>query len=373
MLQAKIAIPATTLALARSIAVAVTCLVSGLASAEPYLAVYKGMQCSGCHSHSAGGGMRNAYGNVFAQTELAARRIGADDAGLWTGAVSKWLSVGANLRADYRYSDVPDEDVRPEFGVRRATIYAEAQLIPGRLALYADQQIAPGSSLNREAYIRYTTADRRFGLMAGQFFLPYGLRLQDDAAFVRQVTGTNFTNPDRGVQAMWQTATWSTQLSLTNGSGGGTETDTGKQVSWLAQFVRDLWRVGASVNVNDSDSGERRMGNLFAGLRTGPVAWLAEIDLIRDDLPDGREQDGLAGYVEANWLYRQGHNLKFAYDYFDPDRDIDEDHRVRWSLLWEFAPIQFLQVRVGARVHDGPPQNRFANRDEFVAEAHGFF
>ena len=45
--------------------------------AEPYLAVYKGMHCSGCHSHPAGGGKRNAYGNVFAQSEMPAARLGA--------------------------------------------------------------------------------------------------------------------------------------------------------------------------------------------------------------------------------------------------------------------------------------------------------
>jgi hypothetical protein len=59
-------------------------LLAGFASdpvvAEPYLAVYKGMQCSGCHSHPAGGGKRNAYGNVFAQSEMPAARLGAPDA-----------------------------------------------------------------------------------------------------------------------------------------------------------------------------------------------------------------------------------------------------------------------------------------------------
>ena len=65
-----------------------------LAWGEPYLAVFKGMHCSTCHSNSTGGGMRNSYGNIFSQTELAARRLGADvDKDLWSGAVTKWLSV----------------------------------------------------------------------------------------------------------------------------------------------------------------------------------------------------------------------------------------------------------------------------------------
>ncbi|MDZ7644337.1 MAG: hypothetical protein U5K76_09105 [Woeseiaceae bacterium] len=199
------------------------------------------------------------------------------------------------------------------------------------------------------------------------------MRFQDDDAFVRRVTGTNFTNSDRGVQALYESGPWSTQLSLTNGSGGGAETDSGKQASWVLQFVQDGWRLGASANFNDSDTGDRQMQNVFAGIRTGPIAWLGEADLIRDDLPDGRTQDGVAAYVEANWRFLKGHNLKLAYGYFDPNRDLDEDHRVRWGLLWEYSPFQFLQLRAGARLHDAPPQNPFDNRDEFVAEIHGFF
>jgi hypothetical protein len=345
---------------------------SDKACAEPYLAAYKGMQCSSCHSHPAGGGMRTVYGSTFAQTELPARRIGPADADPWTGEVSRWLSIGANLRADYRYVDTPGQDVASSFDVRRGTAYLEARLVPDRLSVYVDQQFAPGATLNREAYVRLNSAGGRFHLVAGQFFLPYGLRFQDDTAFVREVTGTNFTNPDRGLQVGYEAGPWSTQLSLTNGTGGGTEIDTGKQLSWIAQFVRQGWRLGTSVNFNDSDAGDRQMQNLFLGLRTGPIVWLAEADLIQDDLPVGGRRDAIAGYLEANWLLLDGHNLKFAYDYFDPDDDLDEDHNVRWSLLWEYVPMQFLQLRVGARIYDGPQQNDFLNREEYFVEIHAF-
>lgn len=346
--------------------------VAGRAGAEPYLAVYEGMQCSSCHSHPAGGGKRTVYGNAFAQTELPAQRVGPADADLWTGEVSRWLSIGANLRTDYRYADVPDQDVESEFAIRRGTAYVEATLVPGRLAVYVDQQFAPGATLNREAYVRLNSAGGKFHLLGGQFFLPYGLRFQDDTAFVRQATGTNFTNPDRGLQVGYESGPWSTQLSLTNGTGGGAETDTGKQASWVAQYVQEAWRLGASINFNDADAGDRQMQNLFLGMRTGPIAWLVEADLIRDDLPTGGTTDAVAGYIEGNWLLRKGHVLKFAYDYFDPNDDLDEDHNVRWSLLWEYAPLQFLQFRLGARVYDGPSQDDFLNRDEYFLEIHAF-
>ena len=118
--------------------VSILLLPAGNALAEPYLAVFKGMQCSNCHSHPSGGGKRNVYGNVFAQSELPARRAGSEAAELWTGEVLKWLSVGGNLRADYQYTDTPNQASVTEFDVTRGTVYVEVNLIPNLLSLYLD-------------------------------------------------------------------------------------------------------------------------------------------------------------------------------------------------------------------------------------------
>ncbi len=355
------------------VGIAILYLVAMPAHSEPYLAIYKGMQCSSCHSHPSGGGLRTAYGNVYAQTELPSERIGGGDSQLWTGEVLDWLSVGANLRAGYQSVDVPGAETTSEFDVKRGTVYLQAKIIPNRLSLYIDQQVAPGSSLNREAYIRLNTSDQRFHFAAGQFFLPFGLRLQDDSAFIRQTTGVNFTIPDRGIQAGFESGPWSTQISVTNGSGGGAEVDSGKQISFISNYVRSNWRAGIGFNTNNADVGDRLMQNLFFGLKTGPIAWLAEIDLINDDLVGNPEQDAIATLLEANWLVRRGHNVKISYDYFDPNDDLDENHQVRYSLIWEYTPMQFLQSRIGARIYDGIPQVNLQNRDEFFAEIHGFF
>lgn len=356
-----------------ALAIVVAAILATPVSAEPYLAVYKGMQCSSCHVHPGGGGLRNEYGNVYSQSELPAERIGDQDAALWTGKVLDWLSVGGDLRAEYRYIDTPNSPSASKFDVVRGTVYLSARLIPNRLSAYVDQQVAPGASRNREAYVRLNSRNQKFFLTAGQFFLPYGLRLQDDTAFVRLTTGVNFTVPDRGVQFGYESGPWVTQVSLTNGSGGGSETDQGKQVSLLASYVQSTWRTGVGFNTNDADVGDRQMQNLFFGIRTGPIAWLAEINLIIDDLPNAAERDALAGLVEANWILRSGHNVKLSYDYFDPDRDISEDHQARYSLVWEVTPMQFLQARFGARIYAGVPQVVLQNRDEFFVELHGFF
>lgn len=355
------------------LAVAIGAIGAPPAAAEPYLAQFKGMHCSACHSHPAGGGLRTTYGNAFAQAELPGTRLGDDSAPLWTGSVTDWLAIGGDLRADVDLVDVPGRESVAEFDLSRGTLYLEAQIIPNRLSLYIDQQLAPGSSVNREAYVRLNSADRRWYFMAGQFFLPFGLRLQDDSAFVRETTGINFAIPDRGIQLGFESGSWSGQVSVSNGTGGASEVDSGKQASAIASFVRPNWRAGLSLHNNDSDVGERNMQGVFLGVTTGRIVWLAEIDRIADDLPGQGNRDGIAGLLEANWLFGRGHNLKISHDYFDPDEDISENQQVRYSIVWEYTPFQFLQARIGARFYDGIPQVATQNRDIYFAELHGFF
>lgn len=341
--------------------------------AEPYLAVAKGMHCSACHSHPGGGGKRTVYGNAFSQMELPARRVGDSDAPLWTGELGKWFAVGGNVRAGFEFVDTPGLDETSEFRINRATVYLEANLIPGRLSVYVDQQVAPSASINREAYVRLNGSTGKWWLAAGQFFLPYGMRLQDDSAFVRLAPGVNFDNPDRGLQAGYEAGAWSVIASVTNGSGGGSETDSGKQFSAVASFVQPGWRLGMSVGTNNSDGGDREMFGFFGGLRTGPVAWLGAVDRVSDEISSTQTQHALAGLIEANWMFRQGHNLKLSYDVFDPDDDVSSNRIVRYSLLWEYTPMQFLQGRIGIRQYDGPGNTGFLSRETAFAELHGFF
>lgn len=336
------------------------------ANAEPYLAIQKGMQCSSCHSNPAGGGKRSVYGNVFAQSELAARHLG--DGKLWTGEVNKWLAIGADLRASYQNVDVPNRKNISDFDVDRGTFYVEATLIPNRLSIYVDEQFSPDDFDTREAYLRLNSKNTKWFAIAGEFYLPYGLRLQDDSAFVRLATGINFANSDRGLQAGYDSGAWSTIASVTDGNG-----DYGDQVSFVSSYVQSTWRIGVSANVNNDDAGDRTMFGFFGGLKTGPVAWLAEIDSVSDDIGAGVSADALAGLLEANWTVFGKHNLKISYDYLDPNTDVSEDHQVRYSLVWEHSPMQFLQGRVGIRRYDGVPQVAAQNRSVYFAELHGVF
>ena len=72
-------------------------------------------------------------------------------------------------------------------------------------------------------------------------------------------------------------------------------------------------------------------------------------------------------------LLRQGHNLKLTLEMFEPDSDVDDDEQDRYSLVYEYAPIQFVQLRGGVRVYDGASGIDIQNRRFAFIELHGYF
>ena len=355
-----------------SLALVLLCLAGVSTHAEPYLAVQTGMKCMQCHVNPTGGGMRNSFGNAFAATQMAAQRIDTGDQG-WLGEISRYLAVGGDFRGNASLTDVPNARSISEFEVEEARLYVNVSPIPERLSIYIDQRLAPGASSNMEAYARYWTADHSWYVKAGQMYLPFGLRLEDDSAFTRQVPGINMTTPDSAVEAGWESGPWSAQLAVSNGSSGADETDNRKQFTTQATYVQSLWRLGAAFNANNAEEGDRRAYGVFGGLKTGPISWLAEADLVTDESFEEGERDLVSGLLEANWLIVQGHNLKVTAEYFEPDRDVDEDEQTRGSVVYEFTPVQFVQLRAGARIYDGIPQNDLQNRRLYFVQVHGFF
>jgi hypothetical protein len=355
--------------------VAVALLIASLALAprvalaEPYLAVESGLKCVSCHVNPSGGGKRNAFGTLYARNQISARALELREGrSPWTGEViSRWLAVGGDFRGGYESVDVPGFADESGTDVSRATVYAEIRLVPELLSVYVDQKIAPDDSENREAYLLVKPLAGKLTLKAGQMFVPFGLRLQDDDTFVRQATGVNFLTPDDGVELGVELAKWSAQLAVIEGASGADD-----QISASAAYVQPRWRVGASVNTSEDAFGDREMQSVFAGLKTGPVSWLAELSLVEDRAPAGR-RELYATLLEGNWRLRKGHNLKLGYEYLEPDRDRDEDQQERYSFVWEYSPLQFVQSRVGVRRYNGIPNIAASNRDQVFAELHVYF
>jgi hypothetical protein len=349
-------------------------VVSTETSAEPYIAVESGLKCSQCHTNPTGGGKRNVFGMTYARAALASRNLLQDEDTVgWNSEINQWLGVGGDYRGGYTSVDQPGPDDVSEWSTTQATVYLEVSPVPGLITLYADEQVAPGNSIDREAYLLITPKDGRYFLKAGQMFLPFGLRLQDDATFVRQASGLNFDTPDKGIELGVELPKWSAQLAVSDGTAGAGSQPGKEQTSLSAAYVLPRWRLGASVNINEDPLGDREMLGLFAGFRTGPISWLAEVDLISDELPQGGTRDVYATLIEGNWRLRKGHNLKASYEFLDPSDLTSEDEQERYRIVWEYSPFQLFQARVGFTSYNGIPRIPTSNRSEFFLETHVFF
>ena len=341
-------------------------LFAGTLAAEPYLAVKTGFACSQCHVNPTGGGKRTAFGAAWAQEQLASRKLaGADFGG---GFLGDRLSVGMDFR--YGASDFDSELSSGDFSfdVERASIYLEAQLIPDKLTLYVDEQVAPGGAVSREIWGMF-----RFGktyVKAGKMFLPSGWRLQDDSAFVRLFTGINLETPDNGVEVGYANGPWETTFAVTNGNGGVSDNDAQKQLSFTGSYRAENWRLGIWLNQNETDNGDRLISGAYAGLRTGRVSWLAEYDRIEDDIPGFGDIDQTSGLLEANIELAKGHNLKLSLD--AQTTDFGEDF-MRYSVLWEYSPMQFTQLRFGYRKWDDDAVGAFQDAELLFAELHLYY
>ena len=351
-------------------ALAAGLFLTNYAPAEPYLAVQEGYKCNVCHVNPTGGGLRNNFGVTYAKALLPAETVknGMD---AWNGRLIDAVRIGGDLRADWSDSFVPNSPSQQQFGLEQFRLYADVAVIPDRLGLYIDEQVAPNSALNMEAYVRYGNSNDGLYFKGGQFYLPFGWRLQDQTAFIRELSGISMTTPEQGVEVGYEHAAWSAQLDLTNVPAAGSGEKAGHQITGQTVYVRPLWRLGIATSLTQSDAGNRRIAGLFAGVRTGPVSWLGEIDAVRDaGFVGGRSL--AAGLIEANWRIRKGQNLKLTAESYDPDRAIAHDQQARYSLVYEFTPIQFLQLRAGYRRYRGIPQSAVENQRLIFVELHGY-
>lgn len=348
------------------------CFAAFGAHGEPYLAVQLGLKCGQCHVNPTGGGLRTTFGDIFAQTVMPAEHI---DTQLdnWTGNINQVLRAGGDLRFDAMLTQAPNTASAQQFSLEQTRVYLEAEVIPNRLLAYVDEQVAPGGALNREAYVLFWNPTHDWYLKAGQMYLPFGLRLQDQTAFILTATGINMTTPDQGVEFGWERGHWDAQLAVTNGTAGGAVTGNGKQYSTQLFYVESQWRVGIAANSNDQPDGAKYAYGVFGGLRTGPISWLAQAEITNDQSLANDQGKQLATLLEADWLIARGNNLKITEEFLNPNRAVPNGEETRWSLVYELTPIQFVQIRSGYRWNDGIPQDNSEHQRLYFVELHGFF
>lgn len=368
------------------------------ALAEPYMAVREGQRCSACHVNVTGGGKRTdlvtmhakdvmRYPNFFEKLSKPVEAFGGD--------INQYLAIGADLRtsatlimqelgADGTVSNNTAFRGRldeVEIEVNEFNLYGDIRLIPDVLTLYVDQRFAP-STTTREAWGMLRLPYNIF-LKGGRMFLPYGLQLQDDFAFIRggrngsATTGFSFNQQQPAFEVGFEPDPFSIIAAVSEGPPG----DRDVQVTTTAYGIVDDLPVvrnllfGASFSRTGPPGVQTNVFGFFTGTNLGPFTYLGEVDFRYENSDaTGDEWRGtFIHYSELNYLAFGWLNTKVAFDYADDDGDISQradDSENRVSVGIEPFLSRFLQLRLFYRVSNGIESNPSHNQDLWIAELH---
>ncbi|NQZ22634.1 MAG: hypothetical protein HRT53_11320 [Colwellia sp.] len=346
------------------------------AQAEVYLAIKNNLACSACHVNPIGGGLRNDFGRIYGQTVLPSKTQQFDSKTL--AKLTQFLTLGTDARFNASYQK-NEAETSKGFSTESAQIYLHFSILETGLSFYVDEQVAPGSAINREAFVMYNFAEKSSlqgnYLKAGKLFIPYGLRIEDDSAFIRQVTGMNFDNSDNGIEYGGNFGKTTVNLYLANGTSQATNNDDSLLYGTRIEHLFPHFRLGASAMLNDGDH-QTKMFNVFAGTQWRNIGLLAEVDYINLEAANTfTKQDisQLVGLIEMNYQWRKGWNFKLTAEYFDPDNDVDENEQTRYSFITEYTPLSNIQLRLGIRVKQDIPQIPEQNYDVIFLQSHFYF
>jgi len=347
-------------------------VLASFAWSEPYIAVRTGFKCSMCHVNGTGGGKRTDYGNVYSQYKLLmATPLNDSLPYSFDPKLNKAVSLGANYRVEQvrtlEYSHggetAPSMD-RPV--IRESNIYVNIELVKNFLSAYVDETV--GSSVaNREMWAAVKPTSNSW-FKFGNMLLPYGYRLMDDAAFIRN--GTNFTYSRSGLG--YEIGYEPGPLSLVANLTADQFSSVGSAVFRDLPVVRTV-RVGGSYadKVPKAARGKNKTYGGFGGFSMGMLTFLGEMDWIQKD----DSLHSIAQYMEMDVLPTQGFNVKFAFEYYRPDTRIGQGQNGQIREIVGVEPFltSFLQLGLYYRKNDWIPQALAENQDEIYGRLHVFF
>lgn len=349
-------------------------LVGGLAwvQAEPYIAARTGFKCSQCHVNRTGGGKRTEYGAIYQQYKLMMKTAKPNQAPApFDTKLNQNVSVGANFRVEQtrrmEYSkDALKVGSSDSPVIREGNLYLQFDLIPDFFTLYLDQTMA-ASSGNREFWAMISLPGSSY-FKFGKMLLPYGLRLMDDDAYIRNKPNYTYNRHDLGYEIGLEPGPLSLTMNVTETQ----FSSVGSLIFSELPFFNSI-RVGASfgkpVQKKDSAFYKNQTYGAFGTVSAGMFTLMAERDWTKTN-----NTNMVVDFVELNVLPIQGLNFKFTHERQHPNTAIPVENNLmlRNSIGIEPFLFQYFQLGLYYRKNDWIPQNMTANQDEIFFRLHAF-
>jgi len=304
-----------------------TILFAGPLDALPRYAYRMLVSCQSCHVNPAGGGMRNIYGVTYGQETLPMKAL-REETGIdnFSTQLSEIIAVGADMRTRVIYRET---DGNTSFIQTQGDLYVYARL-NRLLGVYLDKGMNGGT----EVFGIFRVLPAKGYLKVGRFTPAYGIRLED----------RNNRAEDTGFEVGVAPGNFTASAGVFNGGGQ----NAGKVFAARSDVRVELAGVQASVGGSylhrPSDAFDVRSFGVFGGVDYSGVTVFGEVDFRRDETEAGI-RNGVGSFVEADVLVTPGVDIKFVYEYRDPDVDIKSGSFSLYTIGLEWFPVAGLEVR----------------------------
>jgi hypothetical protein len=327
-----------------ALVVVIATLAGAEAAATPRYALEVGQTCALCHVDPTGGGQRSLFGaQFFAYTDLAMKPVPFDELEGIDPRISDAIQMGFDVRSLYFGGDEPAQS---SFFQMQGDLYLDVRLSDEAEVAF-DRGLRDDFELATILHILPATGYVKIG----RFTPPYGMRLPDHNAFVRERLDVGTSFKETGLELGFHPERVSAAVSVTNGNRLQLDDGEEKAVTGRIDLRSRLggvrtW-VGVTGRVNDSSvSDDDAIVGAYGGAASGPVSILAEIGHRE------RTTESLSTYLEIAVTPVRGLTLRAEHHFFDPDVDLADGSENMFVGGVKLVPRGYLGVLVNARYRD---------------------
>ncbi|CAN5569410.1 hypothetical protein BH10BAC5_BH10BAC5_13200 [soil metagenome] len=329
--------------------------------AYPRFAAYTGSKCADCHVNPDGGSMRQGYGIKYAKDELNMemfRKIAGKTE--FSPQISKHISIGGDVRLAQIDDEVPGRSNFNTFLTMQGDLDVNVKVNNiVNVFLTSGIQI-PNFPVKYEAFGMLSKLPLDAYFLAGRFKPAYGIRIVEHRAYQRLYLLNTPYDADAGFELGIAPGDLNLNIGLFNGLNTDFfDQDAHKMVTANADYtfhIKDNVHInlGASVFNNpykyafltETYNRKSAAGFMKIGL-FDRVAILGEADFTENT--DTLLTRTFFAFGELNVRIIKGVELRAQYEYMQPNRDIENNDKSRYSIGMAFFPFFGFETELMAR------------------------
>ena len=307
--------------------------------------------------------MRNYYGAAMWGRETLPLHVDSVDTTTsgFSPRLNDFVSIGMDMQTLFYYQQ---QQNHTSFYQMQGDIYLSARLANHVLlyinkGLYGFDVFGLVNVLPANGYVKI-----------GRFTPAYGTRVDDHTTFIRAKTVFPFYNrDDTGVELGISPTDFTWNVGVFNGENGADPSS--GNIRLITSRAETFFRLdnlnfsfGGSAWFNNGIAGNLIMYGGFAGFGYKDVTVHGEVDLKKDNAVLGTSE--FISYLEVNYMITGGLDLKFIYDFYDPDLKYLTGSETRYSVGAEFFPSPGIKLSPIFRFHSTTPGDIQQNEFDFL-------